>query len=97
MNKDAATGLAALEYAVNQLLERMNALKAENDRLKQALAEQHSISTSQQGEINQLQTEISQVKTAKLLDVASTDVKEARSRIDSLIRKVDRCISLINA
>ncbi len=56
-----------------------------------------------ENEINRLKSEVSELqetcqslKTAKMLEIYDGDVAKSKSRIESLIRQVDRCIALLN-
>ncbi|MBR1387489.1 MAG: hypothetical protein IJ553_03660 [Alloprevotella sp.] len=97
MKDNHLADLAALEYAVNQLLEQLQALKAENLQLKEQLVSSQAKSESLHAEKQHLQEDYERLKLAKMLDLGTDEVKDARQRVDSLIRKVDRCISLIKA
>ncbi|MBR1889014.1 MAG: hypothetical protein IJ816_00065 [Alloprevotella sp.] len=97
MKKEDLAELTALELAVKQLLRYMQVLKDENARLKQECELYQAQVSSLRSEKEMLQETYNRLKLVKILDVSNTDLKDARQRVDSLIRKVDRCIALINA
>ena len=47
-------------------------------------------------QIDRLQTDYANLKTAKMIDISSEDMKNAKSRLSKLVREVDKCIALLN-
>ena len=46
--------------------------------------------------LDRLQTDYANLKTAKMIDISSEDMKNAKSRLSKLVREVDKCIALLN-
>ncbi len=85
---EARTTQLVLDYKALQ--DRYTALSRLMDEKEQSIAALHS-------QINRLQTEYANLKTAKILDISSGEIKDTKSRLSKLVREVDKCIALLNA
>ena len=47
-------------------------------------------------QVDRLQTDYANLKTAKMIDISREDMKNAKSRLSKLVREVDKCIALLN-
>ena len=47
-------------------------------------------------QVESLQRDYANLKTAKMLDVSSGEIRDAKSRLSRLVREVDKCIALLN-
>ena len=77
--------LRTLEARVTQVTLEYKALKDKDA----TIAALHS-------QIDRLQTDYANLKTAKMIDISSEDMKNAKSRLSKLVREVDKCIALLN-
>ncbi len=76
---------------------------AKHEKLKQEKDQQSIIIEGLEKTINQLRLENSlldqkyeNVKLAKMLVVSDDDNKDAKNRIQKLVREIDKCIALLN-
>ena len=46
--------------------------------------------------MGRLQSDYANLKIAKMLDICSNDIENAKSRLSKLVREVDKCIALLN-
>lgn len=88
--------LALLTLRTRQLIERLAEEKKVNDSLRKQLAERDSLIAGMQEQARQAQRDYDSMKTARMLAVGDGDVEAARRRLASLIRDVNKCITLIS-
>lgn len=80
---------------IRRLIAAYEAAKAENEGLKTGLQQSRDLLEDHRKQISELERQIDSLKLADALMVTSKDRREARERIDRMIRTIDRCISLI--
>ncbi len=95
MTKEEENELRTFETRVRQLLLAYNALKAENRRLQEALASREEALTAAGETARRLQEDYARLRMAKMMAISNGDLKEARRRVDRLVREVDKCIALL--
>jgi len=88
--------LINFEYKVKQIIAKHEALKQEKQQL---LAKNKDLEES----INQLRREnqvleqkYENLKLSKMLIASDDETKDAKSRIQKLVREIDKCIALLN-
>ena len=87
--------LETIKQKIAQLIAAYEAEKAERERV-QALLEQAEIQNKQYREqITELNRTIDNLKLAEAFKAGPASSPEAKKKIDSLIRDIDKCISLI--
>ncbi|MBP5381040.1 MAG: hypothetical protein J6Y39_04850 [Bacteroidaceae bacterium] len=86
-----------LETRVRQLLLQDKGLQEKY----RALEEQIAARDKQIGELlfqnQELEKQYSTLKVAKMLELSDSDTRNARQRINHLMREVDKCIALLKA
>ncbi len=78
-----------LMMAYQEVKQQNAELQAQLDTYQQQLAETQEIVASLKRDYNTL-------KTARMIEVSSEDVKESRAKLAHLIREVDKCIALLD-
>lgn len=96
MTKEEEKNLRLFETRVRQLILEYKDLETENQRLRAVVEEQEEALKGCHEEIERLHTDYSNLKTAKIIDISSGELEEAKSRVNKLIKEVDKCISLLN-
>ena len=87
--------LETIKQKIAQLIAAYEAEQAERERV-QALLEQADIQNKQYREqITELNRTIDNLKLAEAFKAGPASSPEAKKKIDSLIRDIDKCISLI--
>ena len=87
--------LETIKQKIAQLIAVYEAEKAERERV-QALLEQAEVQNRQYREqITELNRTIDNLKLAEAFKAGHASSPEAKKKIDSLIRDIDKCISLI--
>ena len=90
--------LQRLETRTRQLILSYRNQQDEIAKLQEKLQEQVEYVKSLEEENQQLRTDYSRLKTARLIDMADDDdLHETRKRINRMIASVDRCIATIKA
>lgn len=95
MTKEEENELRTFETRVRQLLLAYNALKAENRQLQETLAAREASLAAAGEAARQLQEDYTRLRMAKMMVISNGDLKEARQRVDRLVREVDKCIALL--
>lgn len=88
--------LRTLEARVTQVTLEYKALKDRYAALSRTMEEKDTTIAALHSQIDRLQTNYANLKTAKMIDISSEDMKNAKSRLSKLVRKVDKCIALLN-
>lgn len=85
-----------LEQKVDLLMQRFQALKVENTKLKNenlTLTGQLADALLQQTEIH---NRYDNLKLAKTIEFTQVDAHEAKLKINQMVREIDKCIALLN-
>lgn len=88
--------LRTLEARVTQLALEYKALKGRYNALARTVEEKENIIRSLNEQMGRLQSDYANLKIAKMLDISSNDIENAKSRLSKLVREVDKCIALLN-
>ena len=92
---DEITLISGIEYKVRKLLEikeknknKINVLTDQNNDLKEQIEDQKLY-------INKLKEQIEKIKLAKSLENSDGSI-EAETKINEIVREIDKCIGLLN-
>lgn len=88
--------LRTLEARVTQMALEYKALKDRYTALSRIMEEKNATIAALHSQVDRLQTDYANLKTAKMIDISSEDMKNAKSRLSKLVREVDKCIALLN-
>lgn len=88
--------LAGLRNKVRQLIARHDALNQEKHHLTEKIGKLESQVNQLRHENNELVRKYENLKLAKLLDASEDEKKDAKNRIQKLVREIDKCIALLN-
>ena len=95
MNKELKDLITRLETRVRQLIMQQAQLQEEQGNLRKQLDEKNSEIQKLQIQNEELNKQYSRLKMAKYIDMADNDVKDMRGRIRTMVRDIDRCISML--
>ncbi len=95
MNKELKDLITRLETRVRQLILQQSQLQEETERLRRQLNEKDEEILNLQIQNEELSKQYSHLKMAKYIDMADNDVKDMRGRIRTMVRDIDRCISML--
>lgn len=95
MNQELRDIIIRLETRVRQLIMQQETLKAEQETLRTQLNAKDDQILELQIQNEELKKQYSHLKMAKYIDMADNDVKDMRGRIRTMVRDIDRCISML--
>lgn len=95
MNQELRDIITRLETRVRQLIMQQEKLVEEQDRLRKQLGEKDDEILNLQIQNEELKQQYSRLKMAKYIDMADNDIKDMRGRIRTMVRDIDRCISML--
>lgn len=88
--------MALFTTRVRQMILQYNELKKENEELYAALASQEEERKRLEASLEQARKDYSSLKTAKMMEICDGDLESAKRRLASLIREVNKCITLLS-
>ena len=86
--------LEQIRPQIEQLIARYEAEKAENKRLRQELQACEETGAILRKQMNELESEIETRKLAQAFSEGNFNA-EAKAKVDTLIREIDKCISYL--
>ena len=95
MNQELSDVITRLETRVRQLIMQQEKLQEEQGKLRKQLSEKDDQILDLQIQNEELKQQYSHLKMAKYIDMADNDVKDMRGRIRTMVRDIDRCISML--
>ena len=95
MNHNLKDILIQLDTRVRQLIMQQKELIDEQENLRKQLSEKDDEIQKLQIQNKELKEQYSHLKMAKYIDMADNDVKDMRGRIRTMVRDIDRCISML--
>lgn len=95
MNQELKDIITRLETRVRQLIMQQEKLQEEQARLREQLSQKDDEILNLQTQNEELKQQYSRLKMAKYIDMADDDVKDMRGRIRTMVRDIDRCISML--
>ena len=87
--------LEKIQYDIQNIISQLEVLKAENAKLKEFLEAKQTEADNAKEEINALKQTIESLKLKSALTAGGKGSEEAKAKIDSLIRQIDKCLALI--
>lgn len=95
MNKELKELIVRLETRTRQLIMQQEKLQEEQKELRLQLQQKDEEILNLQIQNEELKQQYSHLKMAKYIDMADNDVKDMRGRIRTMVRDIDRCISML--
>jgi len=95
MNQELKDIIIRLETRVRQLIMQQETLREEQEKLRKQLNEKDDEILELQIQNDELKQQYNRLKMAKYIDLADNDVKDMRGRIRTMVRDIDRCISML--
>ena len=95
MNQALKDLINQLETSVRQLNQQQAKLQEEQEGLRKQLNEKDDEIRQLKIQNEELMQQYSRLKMAKYIDMADNDVKDMRGRIRTMVRDIDRCISML--
>lgn len=95
MNKELKELIVRLETRTRQLILQQEKLQEKQKELRLQLQQKDEEILNLQIQNEELKQQYSHLKMAKYIDMADNDVKDMRGRIRTMVRDIDRCISML--
>jgi chromosome segregation ATPase len=95
MNKELKELIVRLKTRTRQLILQQEKLQEEQKELRLQLQQKDEEILNLQIQNEELKQQYSHLKMAKYIDMADNDVKDMRGRIRTMVRDIDRCISML--
>lgn len=95
MNQELRDIIIRLETRVRQLIMQQQKMQEEQGRLLKQIADKDEEILRLQIQNEELKEQYNRLKLAKYIDLADNDVKDMRGRIRTMMRDIDRCISML--
>lgn len=96
MTEEEKKKLSTFEARLRHLIYLYDELKRENARLKQLLEEKNKENAAIAADLEKLEADYTNLKTAMTISLNGSDVRETKLRLSKLVREVDKCIALLN-
>ncbi|PRY98321.1 hypothetical protein [Marinilabilia salmonicolor] len=81
---------------VDRLVQLYRDAKRENERLKNEVSQLTGQLKEAVNSKTDLEEQLGNTKMAKVLESAPEDVQQTKSRINQIVREIDKCIALLN-
>lgn len=88
--------VSSCEFEVRRLLLYAQKQKEQIVELKETVKNLEQSLIEQRQRFERLNAAYTNLKTARMLQISDTDVKNAKARIAKLVREIDKCIALLN-
>ena len=88
--------LAAVRDKVENLLKENPLVKGENDAMRDRIAALERTVELQKNTLSELTEQNKLIKLAKNLTLEDSDTAEMKTKVNELIKEIDRCIDLLN-
>ena len=81
---------------LQQLILLLNNTRKENETLRGTIVELEDKVQQLESRLVQAQNDYNSLKTAKMLQIADTDIESSQKKLAKLIRDVNKCITMLN-
>jgi phage shock protein A len=88
--------LINVEFKVKQIFAKNEALKEEKRQLLEKIQNLEETVDQLRKENQSLEQKYENLKLAKMLIASEDETKDAKSRIQKIVREIDKCIALLN-
>lgn len=96
MEQPFVNNIDRLKRSISMLIVRNNNAEKNNAKLQSVIEQQEIELQNAKDRIKQLEAELTSVVVSRSVLEIESGYKGARSRINAMIRDIDRCISLLN-
>lgn len=96
MSEKVLEGVILLNKNISKLLDEYNSLKSGHDGLQKELNELSLRMQHRESEFEELKRSYERVKLTGALLGEGENAREAKRKLNELVREIDRCIALLN-
>lgn len=87
--------LAVFQSRVEQLLDKYQSLKRENEELYEMIGKNEDDIKRLQAQLDSKTDDFEKLKLARMISISDKDIEGAKERLAKLIRDVNKCISIL--
>jgi predicted nuclease with TOPRIM domain len=88
--------LVDFKLKIKQIIAKHEAIKQEKNQLLEKIDNLENTITQLQKENRFIEQKYENLKLARMLDASDDENKDAKNRIQKLVREIDKCIALLN-
>lgn len=96
MNSTHQELLDALKRKVSVLISSIELMKQENEEMKETIRLYENNLEEKNIRITELEQKLEQLQLVDAFKASANDVTEAKKRIKTIVREIDRCMALID-
>lgn len=96
MTEEQYKAIVVLDDKINTLMKAYETLSAENVQLKKEVASLSKALKEKDNLINNICTKYDNLKNAKSLVEVFEDSKKTKTKLNGMVREIDKCIKLLN-
>ncbi|HBS87229.1 MAG: hypothetical protein A2W91_03345 [Bacteroidetes bacterium GWF2_38_335] len=96
MNNENDILIEDLRKKIGMLIQKHESVLAELKKLKSENLELKDSVSLKENKLNELETKINTIKLANTVFASAEEKKEAKTRINRIVREIDKCIALLN-
>ncbi len=96
MNADQIEILGTLRSRIKEIMTALENEKKRNSKLEREFSALKVKYGQQERKINELEHKYNNLKLAKVLTEGDEGVHDARIKVNSIVREIDKCIALLN-
>jgi uncharacterized coiled-coil DUF342 family protein len=96
MNQERIDKVKAVNEQLSSILKEVNSIKEENAYMKKALDRARYEADEERSKNKELQVQLEGLKMAKVISGEEPIDKHARTKINEMVKEIDRCIALMN-
>lgn len=96
MTDEEKRQLKIFDGKVRQLLQRYQVMQKENADLYVEMNRKDEEIARLKAELRQSQSDYSNLKLAKMIEISDSELKGAKQRISKLVREINKCIGLLS-
>jgi predicted nucleic acid-binding Zn-ribbon protein len=96
MSEKVLEGIVVLNKNIGRLLDEYNNLKADYDKLQKELNELSYGTRQKESELDDLKRSYERAKLTGALMGEGENARDAKRKLNELVREIDNCIALLN-
>lgn len=96
MTAEERQSMKKFEAKIRQVIAQFRVLKKENADLYAELENKDAEIERLKAELEQRTRDYKNLKLARMIDIADSDIKESKQKITRLVREINKCINILS-
>jgi septation ring formation regulator EzrA len=88
--------ISVIAIKMEQVIQVAERYKSDNERMKRQIDELSGLLHAKNQEMEVLESKFQSLRLAKTLTSSPEDVKDVKTKINRMVREIDKCIALLN-